>query len=86
MCVQKCEYGSPEDFLSCALDAPAQQAVCNAVGMLRKIGACQREGYKLTPLGHHLASLPVSVKIGKMLIFGAILGCLEPVVSSASWV
>lgn len=84
LCVllQKCEYGSPEDFLSLAVDVPPQQAVCNAVSMLRKIGACQKEGYKLTPLGLHLASLPVDVKIGKMLIYGAILGCLEPVVSS----
>ncbi|XP_017345431.1 ATP-dependent RNA helicase DHX29 [Ictalurus punctatus] len=82
--IMKCEYGSPEDFLSCALDAPPQQAVCNAVGLLRKIGACQRESYKLTPLGLHLASLPVNAKIGKMLVFGAILGCLEPVATIAA--
>ncbi|XP_060764891.1 ATP-dependent RNA helicase DHX29 isoform X2 [Neoarius graeffei] len=82
--IMKCEYGSPEDFLSCALDAPPQQAVCNAVAMLRKIGACQRESYKLTPLGLHLASLPVNAKIGKMLIFGAILGCLDPVATIAA--
>ncbi|KAG7322878.1 hypothetical protein KOW79_014224 [Hemibagrus wyckioides] len=82
--IMKCEYGSPEDFLSCALDAPPQQAVCNAVCMLRKIGACHRESYTLTPLGLHLASLPVDAKIGKMLIFGAILGCLEPVATIAA--
>ncbi|KAF5899942.1 ATP-dependent RNA helicase DHX29, partial [Clarias magur] len=82
--IMKCEYGSPEDFLSLAVDAPPQQAVCNAVSMLRKIGACQKEGYKLTPLGLHLASLPVDVKIGKMLIYGAILGCLEPVATIAA--
>ncbi len=81
MCEQKCEYGSPEDFLCRALDAPQQQAVCNAVSLLRKIGACQQDSYALTPLGHHLAALPVNVKIGKMLIFGAIFGCLEPIVS-----
>ncbi|KAL0182083.1 hypothetical protein M9458_021458, partial [Cirrhinus mrigala] len=75
----KCEYGSPEDFLCQALDAPQQQAVCNAVSLLRKIGACQQDTYTLTPLGHHLAALPVNVKIGKMLIFGAIFGCLEPI-------
>ncbi|XP_050977642.1 ATP-dependent RNA helicase DHX29 [Labeo rohita] len=77
--IMKCEYGSPEDFLCRALDAPQQQAVCNAVGLLRKIGACQQDSYTLTPLGHHLAALPVNVKIGKMLIFGAIFGCLEPI-------
>uniref|UniRef100_A0A9J7XI01 RNA helicase n=1 Tax=Cyprinus carpio carpio TaxID=630221 RepID=A0A9J7XI01_CYPCA len=80
----KCEYGSPEDFLCRALDAPQQQAVCNAVSLLRKIGACQQDSYTLTPLGHHLAALPVNVKIGKMLIFGAIFGCLEPIATIAA--
>uniref|UniRef100_A0A8C2DHF8 ATP-dependent RNA helicase DHX29 n=1 Tax=Cyprinus carpio TaxID=7962 RepID=A0A8C2DHF8_CYPCA len=80
----KCEYGSPEDFLCQALDAPQQQAVCNAVSLLRKIGACQQDSYTLTPLGHHLAALPVNVKIGKMLIFGAIFGCLEPIATIAA--
>ncbi|XP_030623769.1 ATP-dependent RNA helicase DHX29 [Chanos chanos] len=82
--IMKCEYGSPEDFLSRALDAPQQQAVCNAVSLLRKIGACHQESHTLTPLGHHLATLPVNVKIGKMLIFGAILGCLEPIATIAA--
>lgn len=48
--------------------------------LLRKIGACELNEPKLTPLGQHLAALPVNVKIGKMLIFGAIFGCLDPVV------
>lgn len=78
---QKCSLGSPEDFLSRALDPPQQQVIGNAMNLLRKIGACQLHGPKLTPLGQHLAALPVNVKIGKMLIFGAIFGCLDPVVS-----
>ncbi|KAL7848001.1 hypothetical protein AOLI_G00227190 [Acnodon oligacanthus] len=82
--IMKCEYGSPEEFLSHSLDAPQQQAVCNAVSLLRKIGACERESHMLTPLGQHLACLPVNVKIGKMLIFGAILGCLEPIATIAA--
>jgi HrpA-like RNA helicase len=51
------------------------------MNLLRKIGACELNEPKLTPLGQHLAALPVNVKIGKMLIFGAIFGCLDPVVS-----
>lgn len=78
---QKCSLGSPEDFLSRALDPPQQQVIGNAMNLLRKIGACQLNEPKLTPLGQHLAALPVNVKIGKMLIFGAIFGCLDPVVS-----
>lgn len=79
--VQKCNLGSPEDFLSKALDPPQPQVVGNAMNLLRKIGACELSEPKLTPLGQHLAALPVNVKIGKMLIFGAIFGCLDPVVS-----
>uniref|UniRef100_A0A3B3X0Y7 RNA helicase n=1 Tax=Poecilia mexicana TaxID=48701 RepID=A0A3B3X0Y7_9TELE len=82
--IMKCQYGSPEDFLSQALDAPQPQSVSNAVNLLRKIGACQPDNHILTPLGHHLASLPVNVKIGKMLIYGAILGCLEPIATIAA--
>ncbi|NXM81937.1 DHX29 helicase, partial [Oenanthe oenanthe] len=79
--IMKCSLGSPEDFLSKALDPPQQQVIGNAMNLLRKIGACQLNKPKLTPLGQHLAALPVNVKIGKMLIFGAIFGCLDPVVS-----
>ncbi|KAM6902734.1 ATP-dependent RNA helicase DHX29 [Xenentodon cancila] len=82
--IMKCQYGSPEDFLSRALDAPQPQSVSNAVNLLRKIGACHPTSHALTPLGHHLASLPVNVKIGKMLIYGAILGCLEPIATIAA--
>uniref|UniRef100_A0A1A8ENG2 ATP-dependent RNA helicase DHX29 n=2 Tax=Nothobranchius korthausae TaxID=1143690 RepID=A0A1A8ENG2_9TELE len=82
--IMKCQYGSPEDFLSRALDAPQPQSVSNAVNLLRKIGACDPNNHVLTPLGHHLASLPVNVKIGKMLIYSAILGCLEPVATIAA--
>uniref|UniRef100_A0A3P9KB24 RNA helicase n=1 Tax=Oryzias latipes TaxID=8090 RepID=A0A3P9KB24_ORYLA len=82
--IMKCQYGSPEDFLSRALDPPQPQSVSNAVNLLRKIGACHPNDHTLTPLGHHLASLPVNVKIGKMLIYGAILGCLEPIATIAA--
>ncbi|XP_061555189.1 ATP-dependent RNA helicase DHX29 [Phycodurus eques] len=82
--IMKCEYGSPEEFLSGALDPPQPQSVMNAVNLLRKIGACQPGHHLLTPLGQHLANLPVNVKIGKMLIYGAILGCLEPIATIAA--
>ncbi|NXC86677.1 DHX29 helicase, partial [Cercotrichas coryphoeus] len=82
--IMKCCLGSPEDFLSKALDPPQQQVIGNAMNLLRKIGACQLNEPKLTPLGQHLAALPVNVKIGKMLIFGAIFGCLDPVATLAA--
>lgn len=82
--IMKCELGSPEDFLSKALDPPQVQVISNAMNLLRKIGACEFTQPKLTPLGQHLAALPVNVKIGKMLIFGAIFGCLDAVATLAA--
>ncbi|XP_068952606.1 ATP-dependent RNA helicase DHX29 isoform X2 [Petaurus breviceps papuanus] len=82
--IMKCNLGSPEDFLSKALDPPQPQVISNAMNLLRKIGACELSEPKLTPLGQHLAALPVNVKIGKMLIFGAIFGCLDPVATLAA--
>lgn len=38
----------------------------------------------LTPLGYHLAALPVNPRIGKMILFGAIFSCLDPVLAVAS--
>uniref|UniRef100_A0A8C9JRF6 ATP-dependent RNA helicase DHX29 n=1 Tax=Panthera tigris altaica TaxID=74533 RepID=A0A8C9JRF6_PANTA len=82
--IMKCSLGSPEDFLAKALDPPQLQVISNAMNLLRKIGACELNEPTLTPLGQHLAALPVNVKIGKMLIFGAIFGCLDPVATLAA--
>ncbi|XP_069483380.1 ATP-dependent RNA helicase DHX29 [Ambystoma mexicanum] len=82
--IMKCDLGSPEDFLSRALDPPQLLVISNAMSLLRRIGACELIEPKLTPLGQHLAALPVNVKIGKMLIFGAIFGCLDPVATLAA--
>jgi len=69
-------------FLSQALDPPQTQVVNRAMSLLSSIGACV-EGERLTPLGQHLAALPVHVRIGKMLLYAAVFGCLEPVVSQS---
>ena len=37
--------------------------------------------YDITPLGRHLANLPVDVRLGKMLIYSSIFGCVEPVLT-----
>jgi ATP-dependent RNA helicase DHX57 len=40
--------------------------------------------YQLTSLGYHLAKMPVSVRIGKMLIYSCLLGCEEEILIIAS--
>lgn len=36
---------------------------------------------QLTLLGRHLAALPLPPRIGKMLLYGALFNCLDPVLT-----
>ena len=53
---------------------------------IRQMGGRGRgeEHLVVTPLGHHLAALPCPVHLGKMLIYGAIFGVLDPTLSIAA--
>ena len=62
----------------CLQEPPEQDSIKSAIRTLRQIGALD-EKENLTSLGQHLASLPVDVRVGKMLLYGAVLGCLGPV-------
>ncbi|KAG2435548.1 hypothetical protein HYH02_011842 [Chlamydomonas schloesseri] len=46
------------------------------------LAAARRE--VLSPLGRHLALLPVAPRLGKLLVVGALLGCLAPAVTIAA--
>ncbi|KAK8965211.1 putative pre-mRNA-splicing factor ATP-dependent RNA helicase [Platanthera guangdongensis] len=72
--------GSISEFLSRALQSPEALSVQNAIEYLKVIGALDEEE-ELTILGRHLAILPVEPKLGKMLIFGAIFKCLDPILT-----
>ena len=39
---------------------------------------------ELTPLGFHLAALPVEPRVGKILLYGAMFGCVEAALTIAS--
>jgi HrpA-like RNA helicase len=39
------------------------------------VGSGQPNTFTLTPLGRHLAELPCSPKIGRLLVYGTLLGC-----------
>ncbi|CBN75205.1 conserved unknown protein [Ectocarpus siliculosus] len=73
----------PSVVLARALDPPDPKAVQDAVDVLTDLKALG-EGAELTPLGWHLAALPCPVQVGKMLIYGAVLGCLSPLLSIAA--
>jgi len=81
--IKSLALGHAEPFLSKAMNPPSGLAVHNALELLRDIGALT-PAEDLTPLGRHLASLPVEPRIGKMLVYGAVLGCLGPILTIAA--
>jgi ATP-dependent RNA helicase DHX36 len=75
--------GMAAPFLQKALEPPSPQAIDSAIQLLKDLNALHADE-ELTPLGHHLANLPVHPRIGRMILFGAIFSCLDPVLTIAS--
>ncbi|XP_015580752.1 DExH-box ATP-dependent RNA helicase DExH7, chloroplastic isoform X1 [Ricinus communis] len=76
--------GHIKPFLSKALEPPRDEAMTSAISLLYEVGAIEGDE-ELTPLGHHLAKLPVDLLIGKMMLYGAIFGCLSPILSISAF-
>ncbi|XP_016572735.1 DExH-box ATP-dependent RNA helicase DExH5, mitochondrial isoform X2 [Capsicum annuum] len=81
--IKSLKLGSISEFLSRALQSPELLAVQNAIEYLKIIGALD-ESENLTVLGRYLTMLPMEPKLGKMLILGAILNCLDPILTIVS--
>ncbi len=71
------------NVVSKLLEAPAPEAVRSAVERLRTVGAMDASD-ELTPLGFHLASLPVDVRVGKLLLFGSVFRCVDAALTIAA--
>jgi len=75
-------------FMDALIDAPRASATRAALDALLQIGAVARDERtqeeRLTALGKHLAQLPVDVRVGKMLVYGSVLGCLDAVLTVAA--
>jgi ATP-dependent RNA helicase DHX57 len=67
------------EILQTCLDPPARDAVATAVRVLTRIQALNSdESNSLTALGKLLASLPCAPRIGRLLVYGTLLGCTFP--------
>lgn len=70
-------------FLMNAIDAPSANSIKVAVENLQFLGALDKEE-DLTHLGKYLAQLAIEPHLGKMLLFGVIFKCLEPILTLVS--
>jgi HrpA-like RNA helicase len=75
---------SCEGFLKQAPQPPTNESIEAALLILEQVGAVTSSKDALTPLGHHLAKLPVDVRLGKMLILGSMFNCLDRVLTIAA--
>ncbi|KAM6986672.1 putative ATP-dependent RNA helicase DHX57 isoform 1-T2 [Aplochiton taeniatus] len=72
-----------ESVFSRLIEPPVTGSLEAAKQRLQDLGALTADE-KLTPLGYHLACLPVDVRIGKLMLFGAIFRCLDPALTIAA--
>jgi len=73
-----------KDLLSKTVQPPSLDLIEVSVSVLQQLG-CLSNDEDLTPLGKLLAILPVTnIRIGKMLVYGAIFQCLTPVIVIAA--
>ncbi|XP_063701150.1 ATP-dependent DNA/RNA helicase DHX36-like [Culicoides brevitarsis] len=70
-------------FLSKLISVPNQKIIEHSMTLLKRLEALTPEEL-LTPLGYHLARLPVDAQTGKMILFGALFSCLDPVTCIAA--
>ena len=77
------KLGKIQEFLFQVMESPAEESVRLSLTKLTSLKAldCMEN---LTPLGYHLAQLPVEPQIGKMLLFGAIFSCIDPILTIAA--
>ncbi len=85
------QLGDPQEFLSKAISPPTESAVTNSLNVLANLNAALDSGvqhspdrWSITPLGYHLAALPVNPRIGKLILYGILFHCLDPMLTIAA--
>lgn len=81
--IKSLSLGDVGSVLGKAMEPPREESVRSAIATLYEVGAIEGDE-QLTSLGHHLAKLPVDVRIGKMMLHGAVFGCLAPILTIAA--
>ncbi|XP_055546297.1 ATP-dependent DNA/RNA helicase DHX36 [Wyeomyia smithii] len=75
--------GEVHRFLNRLLDRPADSVIAESLQLLNRLNALD-DNQTLTPLGYHLARLPMDPRTGKMVLLSSIFGCTDPITSIAA--
>lgn len=82
--ILKClSLGHSLSFLQELIEPPHQRNVMVSMHQLVSLGAVSKEE-KLTPLGLYLSRLPCDPRMGKLIIMGAVLRCLDSALTIAA--
>eukprot|EP00520_Triparma_pacifica_P006003 CAMPEP_0118649126 /NCGR_PEP_ID=MMETSP0785-20121206/9536_1 /TAXON_ID=91992 /ORGANISM="Bolidomonas pacifica, Strain CCMP 1866" /LENGTH=857 /DNA_ID=CAMNT_0006541391 /DNA_START=643 /DNA_END=3214 /DNA_ORIENTATION=- len=69
------------------IEPPPRSTIVHAAGYLMEIGALtnvSRGTFRLSSLGYHLSHLPMDCQVGKILLTGCLLGCLDVSLTAAA--
>ncbi|XP_046674057.1 ATP-dependent DNA/RNA helicase DHX36-like isoform X2 [Homalodisca vitripennis] len=77
------QLGSIKPFLSKVMNPPEPKAIDLSLKLLNDLNALDNDEH-LTPLGYHLAKLPMDPQTGKMILMGALFAVIDPVFSVAA--
>ncbi|XP_059141900.1 ATP-dependent DNA/RNA helicase DHX36-like [Physella acuta] len=77
------KLGKIVPFISKAMQHPSMESIEHAVETLIQLNALDA-AENLLPLGYHLARMPVEPHTGKMILFGAMFCCLDPILTVAA--
>lgn len=72
-----------EEFIMKAIQPPSRTQITFAINYLKNINALDANE-NMTILGMHLAHMPIDCALGKAILYGLFLRCLDPVLTIAS--
>ncbi|XP_043253836.1 ATP-dependent DNA/RNA helicase DHX36 isoform X1 [Colletes gigas] len=72
------QLGKAKSFLASVMDPPNLKTIDLSLDLLGILNALDNDE-NLTPLGYHLAQLPLDPRTGKMIIWASLFSCVEPV-------
>ncbi|XP_058818074.1 ATP-dependent DNA/RNA helicase DHX36 [Topomyia yanbarensis] len=75
--------GEVRRFMDKLLDRPTDEVIEESLQLLNRLNALD-DDQVLTPLGYHLARLPMDPRTGKMVLLSSIFSCIDPITSIAA--